>query len=189
MADDKDTERDDAPENEEPTAEASGAAEDAAPEAPGSEEAPVSEEALAAASDQDEVAEEQPEDEGLPIAALLGPERWVQFAFIVFAGVLFFVAERLTAVIWEQFAEPDMTIVSAVAAIIGILGAFLLYRDSRVNALSHEVVGELSKVTWPTKQETYVSTVVVIVTSLIAAVYTGLMDALWSAFTDLIYNV
>lgn len=183
MADDKDTERDDAPENEEPTAEASGAAEESAPEPP------VSEEALAAASDQDEVVEEQPEDEGLPIAALLGPERWVQFAFIVFAGVLFFVAERLTAVIWEQFAEPDMTIVSAVAAIIGILGAFLLYRDSRVNALSHEVVGELSKVTWPTKQETYVSTVVVIVTSLIAAVYTGLMDALWSAFTDLIYNV
>jgi preprotein translocase SecE subunit len=183
MADDKDTERDDAPENEEPTAEASDAAEESAPEAP------VSEEALAAASDQDEVVDEQPEDEGLPIAALLGPERWVQFAFIVLAGVLFFVAERLTAVIWEQFAEPDMTIVSAVAAIIGILAAFLLYRDSRVNALSNEVVGELSKVTWPTKQETYVSTVVVIVTSLIAAVYTGLMDALWSAFTDLIYNV
>jgi preprotein translocase subunit SecE len=52
-----------------------------------------------------------------------------------------------------------------------------------------EVVGELSKVTWPTREETYYSTIVVIVTSVLAAVYTGIIDALWSAFTDLIYKV
>ena len=51
------------------------------------------------------------------------------------------------------------------------------------------MVGELSKVTWPTRDETYYSTLVVIVTSVIAAVYTGAFDAVWSAFSDLVYNV
>ena len=51
-----------------------------------------------------------------------------------------------------------------------------------------EVAGELSKVTWPSRPETWRNTVVVIVTSIIAAAYLFLFDSVWSAFTDLIYG-
>ena len=41
-----------------------------------------------------------------------------------------------------------------------------------------EAKAELKRVTWPTKQQLWYSTIVVIVVSLIAAVYLGLVDAL-----------
>jgi preprotein translocase subunit SecE len=117
----------------------------------------------------------------------LGLERWVQFAFVLLAGVTFFLSDKLIAVVWTYFAEPDSTIVSGVAAIVGILTGYLLYRHPKVRPLADEVAGELSKVTWPSRRETWYSTVVVIVASIIAAVYLGAFDTLWSAFTDLIY--
>lgn len=124
-----------------------------------------------------------------PISSVLGIERWVQFAFIALAVATFYISDKLITFGWSFVAEPDTTMVSGAAALIGIVGAFVLYRHPRVNELAHEVVGELSKVTWPTRDETYYSTVVVIVTSIIAALYCGIFDAVWSAFTDLIYNV
>ena len=64
-----------------------------------------------------------------------------------------------------------------------------LYRREKVKRVATEVVGELAKVTWPSREETQVSTVVVIVTSLIAALIIGAFDAAWSTITDLIYKV
>lgn len=145
-----------------------------------------------------EAAEIQREDASLsegsehdvaPLTGLMGVERWVQFSFIALAGIIVFTADQLIQTIWGYFAEPDPTIVSGAAALLGLVIAFVAYRHPRSNELAREVVGELSKVTWPTRDETYYSTMVVIVTSIIAAVYTGVFDAVWSAFTDLIYNV
>jgi preprotein translocase subunit SecE len=124
-----------------------------------------------------------------PISGMLGVERWVQFAFIAIALTAFYAFDHLIAFTWGFFAEPDPTIVSGTSALIGMVGAFALYRHPRVYEMAHEVVSELSKVTWPTRDETYYSTVVVIVTSVIAALYTGIFDAVWSAFTDLVYKV
>ena len=41
--------------------------------------------------------------------------------------------------------------------------------------------------TWPSKQETYTATSVVIATAVIAAVIVFLLDRFWNWFTDLIY--
>lgn len=160
-----------------------------------SEDAEARREADDIAREEQELAEAQEQEVGT-LTGVLGIERWVQFAFIALAVVTFYLSDRLIAFGWDQIAmrvssipQADPTIVSGTAALIGILGAFMLYRHPRVNELAHEVVSELSRVTWPTRDETYYSTVVVIVTSVIAAVYTGVFDALWSAFTDLIYNV
>lgn len=128
------------------------------------------------------------ETQGTTEAKTLGIERWVQFGFVLIAGVTFFVSDKLITLIWGYFAEPQEMIVSGAAAILGILTGYIGYRHPKLNPLAHEVAGELSKVTWPSRQETYTSTVVVIVTSIIAAAYLGAFDALWSAFTDLIYT-
>lgn len=122
------------------------------------------------------------------ITSLLGVERWVQFAFIVTGVVLFFLVDNLVRFVWGQFGEPDGGVVSAVAAASSVLGAFALYRHAQANQLATEVITELRDVTWPTRDEVYYSTVVVIVTSVVAAVYTGLFDAFWSALTNVVYG-
>jgi preprotein translocase subunit SecE len=118
----------------------------------------------------------------------LGLERWVQFGFVALAGLTFFISDKLITFVWGFFAEPQATLVTGAAAIVGILTGYFTYRHPRVKPWADEVAGELSKVTWPSRRETWYSTVVVIITSIIAAVYLGAFDALWSAFTDLIYT-
>jgi preprotein translocase subunit SecE len=119
----------------------------------------------------------------------LGLARWVQLAFMAFAIVLLLIFDRLITIIWDKFAEPDPLLVSALAVALGAGCALAAYRHATVNRLANEVVGELAKVSWPTRDEVQVSTVVVIITSIIAAVIVGSFDAVWSAITDLIYKV
>jgi preprotein translocase subunit SecE len=74
------------------------------------------------------------------------------------------------------------------AAVVSVAATIALYRNERSQTLVIDVVAELSKVTWPSRKETYASTVVVIVTSLIAAGVVGAFDFVWSFFTDLLYK-
>jgi preprotein translocase subunit SecE len=131
-------------------------------------------------------------DEAKPTGTL-GIERWVQFAFIgaallsfwfldhLFADVAAFVAQK------ADLSTPNPTIVTAASALISIILAAMMYRNDRIHGFSREVAVELSHVTWPTRQETWSNTLVVIVVSAIAAVILGTFDAAWSAVTDLIY--
>ena len=140
--------------------------------------------------DADQQAEEAENlrDDELPIAGLLGLERWVQFAFVALAVFLVYVTDKLVTFGWEFFAEPDDTIVTIIAVAVGLAGTFVAYQNDRVRDFATEVVTELSKVTWPTREETWYSTLVVLTASFIAAVYTGTFDAIWSALTDLVYR-
>ncbi len=133
-------------------------------------------------------------------AKTLGLERWVQLAFVMIAGLTFFIGDKLITFLydlaasmggryeWFTLGAPSETAISGVAAIIGILTGFYLYRHDRVKPMADEVAGELSKVTWPSRPETWRNTIVVIVTSILAAAYLFLFDSVWSAFTDLIYG-
>ncbi|MAR55550.1 MAG: preprotein translocase subunit SecE [Rickettsiales bacterium] len=68
-----------------------------------------------------------------------------------------------------------------------MLGAVALYRNENVYRFARAVAVELSHVTWPSRQETWSNTLVVIIVSAVAAVILGAFDAAWSAVTDLIY--
>jgi len=119
----------------------------------------------------------------------LGIERWVQFGFIAFAATVFWLADKIIMTAWDQFAEPDETIVAALAALVGIVAAWFTYKHKEASAFAHESVAELSKVTWPTRKETWNNTVVTVIVSIIAALILFAFDATWSAITDLIYKV
>ena len=54
--------------------------------------------------------------------------------------------------------------------------------------LVQQVRQEVSKVTWPTRKETLYSTIVVIVTTIIASLFLGLFDGVWSWVTRMIYG-
>lgn len=51
-----------------------------------------------------------------------------------------------------------------------------------------EVITELKKVTWPTRQETMKLTAVVIAISLIVAFFIGSLDALFVKITSLVFK-
>ena len=119
----------------------------------------------------------------------LGLARWVQLAFMAFGAVLLLVLDKTITIVWDKFAEPKPLVVTLVAAVLAAGGAIAAYRHPTVSRVANEVVGELAKVSWPTRDEVQVSTLVVIITSFIASVIVGTFDAAWSAITDLIYKV
>jgi preprotein translocase SecE subunit len=119
----------------------------------------------------------------------LGLARWVQMAFMGFALLLFWMLDKIITIVWDKFAEPTPELVTVIALALGAGIAWWLYRAPKVQKVANEVVGELAKVSWPSRKETQVSTIVVIITSLIAAIIVGSLDAAWSKLTDLIYKV
>ena len=66
--------------------------------------------------------------------------------------------------------------------------AAVVPQENPIGRYLRETRGELRKVTWPTRDEVWVSTIVVVATSVIAAVYTGVFDAMWSALTNVVYG-
>ena len=126
----------------------------------------------------------------------LGVERWVQFAYAACAITLAWFLIKSSTAIWTILAdtvdsvpEPNATVIAAAAGVISLVVAVAAYRSSKVHTFVVEVCVELSKVSWPTRKETWSQTVLVIIVSVIAAVILGVFDAMWSQITDFIYNV
>ena len=120
-------------------------------------------------------------------AKTLGLQRWVLMAFVAAGALLFWLTDKVVVMAWSKVAEPSTLLASAAAALVAVVATIRLYNNESINRLSYEVVGELSKVTWPSRKETQVSTGVVIVTSVIAAAILGVFDLIWSTVTDYIY--
>lgn len=132
-----------------------------------------------------------PQEEAKDVTGVkhLGLRRWVHFGFFVLALLLFWLLERVSTLVWENFAEPNTVVISGASVLTALLSTAVLYKHPTVNRLAYEIAAELAKVTWPSRQEVQTSTVVVIITSLIAAACMGVFDAIWSALTDLVYKV
>ncbi|MBT8466338.1 MAG: preprotein translocase subunit SecE [Deltaproteobacteria bacterium] len=126
----------------------------------------------------------------------LGVERWVQFAYAACAITLAWFLIKSSNAVWTILAdnvdavpEPDSTIIAVGAGLVAFISSVIAYRSSRIHTFVLEVCVELSKVSWPTRKETWSQTVVVLIVSVIAAIILGVYDAVWSHITDLIYNV
>jgi preprotein translocase subunit SecE len=76
---------------------------------------------------------------------------------------------------------------SAMAAIALGVGTYIaLMRNTRVVQFADEVIDELNKVTWPEKDETISSTIVVVGVTLFIAAALGLYDYVWAEVTQLV---
>ena len=126
----------------------------------------------------------------------LGVERWVQFAYAACAITLAWFLIKSSTAVWTILAdnvdavpEPNGTMIAAGAGLVSFIAAVIAYRSKKVHTFVVEVCVELSKVSWPTRKETWSQTIVVLIVSVIAAIILGVYDAVWSHITDLIYNV
>jgi preprotein translocase SecE subunit len=72
-----------------------------------------------------------------------------------------------------------------VAFFIGAALFLLLNRNDFIVTYSDEVISQLRKVTWPDKEETYRTTMVVISMTLFIAFMLGVYDYVWSEVTQL----
>lgn len=87
------------------------------------------------------------------------------------------------------FSLRQLPMSAALGYALAAGGAIFALKHKPTYQLELEVVDELSKVTWPSREETGNATVVVIVTVLISSVYLGAFDAVWLWLTDLILQV
>jgi preprotein translocase subunit SecE len=151
----------------------------------------------------DEGDEEAPaEGEALPVAApaQLGHRRFVYAAYLAAAIALAFVVNKILEFAWykagmwkpEYFAtigvEPKDELLVPIASLIAIAVAVRYWRDLKVRTMAEEVAEELTKVTWPTRDEVVNSTSVVIVTTIFATVFFALMDQFWLWVTKHVYG-
>ncbi len=118
-----------------------------------------------------------------------GPNKAVHIMFLTGGLILFFVlnwtGEWLSAYLVRH---PNDFVINGLAFLIALVAGVWLYRNDRIYTLAHEIASELRKVTWPTKKETQLGTIVVIVMVIVSAIILGAFDAVWAMLTDAIYG-
>ncbi|MFO0606321.1 MAG: preprotein translocase subunit SecE [Polyangiales bacterium] len=114
---------------------------------------------------------------------LLGPMKYLYTGYFVAGCLVAFLVSKFGELAWEGHDQ----ITSGVGLAAGVAAVVWGWQNLRLRHLAIETIDELVAVTWPSKQETYTATSVVIATAVIAAVIVFLLDRFWSWFTDLIY--
>ena len=118
-----------------------------------------------------------------------GPNKAVHVMFLTGGLLLFFVLNWTGEWLSGYFVRhPNDLMINGLAALVALIGGIWLYRNDRIYTLAHEIAGELKKVTWPTKKETQLGTIVVIVMVIVSAIILGAFDMVWAALTDAIYG-
>jgi preprotein translocase subunit SecE len=125
----------------------------------------------------------------------LGYKRYVYAAYFAGAILIAFLASKAIEGAWTRlalwkpaFGEPRGELIIPLSGLLGAGVALYNWRQQKTRQLIEEVASELSKVTWPNKEEVMNSTTVVIFTTLFATVFFALMDRFWGFLTNLVYG-
>ncbi len=118
-------------------------------------------------------------------------QRYVIFALIAGAILTGVDVQAATVSGFAQFGVADtrmldllnLSTINALGASVVTMAVFL--RHPKVIPFTDEVVSELAKVTWPTKDETVKASTTVVFTALFTAALLGLYDLLWKNLADL----
>jgi preprotein translocase subunit SecE len=137
--------------------------------------------------------------------AQLGVTKYVHAAFFAAGIAVTYVTGKVLELLWNALAampsvaqharwlllereDERPTYTMAIGALVGIISILQIYRRPAVRQWADEVASELSKVHWPDKEVVQNGTVVVIVASLFATLYVGLLDRFWIFVTTLVYG-
>ena len=114
--------------------------------------------------------------------------KWVHVMFAVAGIMLAWLLSKCGEWAWSYFGRPNGFYVGAGSALVAGVATYICWKNEQIFALANEVTTELSKVTWPTRKETVSSTIIVIITTIVASALLGLFDATWSWVTRMIYG-
>ena len=123
-------------------------------------------------------------------------QNFVIVGIIVLAAIAGLALSHLFAWVFVQASIDDFPLFSrelSVSVLLGfgvaIAGAVFCFVHKPTKLVTLEIADELSKVSWPTREETSNATVVVLATVVICAVYLGLFDAVWLWLTNLVLGI
>jgi preprotein translocase subunit SecE len=128
--------------------------------------------------------------------AQLGAKRYVYAGYFAAAICVAFLTSKFVELAWTRLqlwkpqyvSEPHGEIIMPASALFGVAVAWYYWKEQRTRELAEEVASELSKVSWPSKDEVMSSTAVVIVTTIFSTIFFALMDRFWSFLTNLVYG-
>jgi preprotein translocase SecE subunit len=118
-------------------------------------------------------------------------QKWVNLSFVATALLVAYVTFVL-AMKFSVILDFEGRIRSLDKILMGgsfALGAILflgLLKSSVANEFMNEVVAEVSKVTWPTQNETMKATIAVLIAVCIAGVILWMLDSVWVYFISLV---
>lgn len=124
-------------------------------------------------------------------------QRYVVVGILAIAAVTAMALSRGLEWTWVQLSWDDMPVLGIrqlpLTTVIGYAVSFgaaiFCLKSPTISQLANEVADELSRVTWPSREETGSATVVVIVTVVLCSAYLGVFDAFWLWLTDMILGV
>ncbi|MEZ4236010.1 MAG: preprotein translocase subunit SecE [Myxococcota bacterium] len=122
----------------------------------------------------------------------MSKQRYMLLAFIVLAVAVGLTVQSAAVSLFAQFAIRDdrllgLVTTSTVLAFVG--GAtcfFALTRSRAAGTFTREVVGELLRVTWPTREEAVRASTTVILTAILLSVLLAVYDFTWKNLADII---
>lgn len=129
----------------------------------------------------------------------LGYRRYVFAAYMAAAIAIAFLSTKVIDFAWfktaqwkpewfGQYVEPVDEYVVILGGAIGVGFAFYYWRNKKVRTLIEEIAEELTRVTWPSRQEVTNSTTVVIIATTFATIFFALMDQFWLWVTKHVYG-
>ncbi|OGQ90944.1 MAG: preprotein translocase subunit SecE [Deltaproteobacteria bacterium RIFOXYA12_FULL_58_15] len=83
----------------------------------------------------------------------------------------------------------DLPLTTVMGYGIALAAGVFCFVHKRTFALAMEVAEEMSKVTWPSREETGNATVVVLATVVICSIGLGAFDAVWLWLTNLVLGI
>ena len=119
-------------------------------------------------------------------------QRYVLLSFVCFAALIGWAVQAACVSAFAQFAILDKTILDLIntSTLLGLVTGgvtfFGMIRSKKAIEFCDETVGELYKVTWPTKDETIRATTTVIMTTLFIAAVLAAYDIVWKNLADLV---
>lgn len=112
-------------------------------------------------------------------------QKWVNISFLAVAvivgWIVFEALFKLTGVFDFETKVKNIDLVIRLVSIgAGGLLFLGLWKSHTASQFMHEVVTELSRVTWPTTKDTSSATVVVVVMVIVTSIILGLLDKFWT---------
>jgi len=114
--------------------------------------------------------------------------KWVHFLFAIAGLVAFLLLKETGLWIWSYFGKPKPLYVYPAAFVVTAIAVYVTWRSEEIFTLASECVTELMKVSWPTRRETGMATLVVIVTVVFSSIILGIYDAVWASLTRMLYG-
>jgi preprotein translocase SecE subunit len=87
------------------------------------------------------------------------------------------------------FGMRELPLTTLLGYGLALAAGFFALRHTPTRTVANEIVEELARVSWPTRQETGNATVVVITTVVVCSLYLGLFDAFWLWLTNMVLGV